>query len=602
MFSEYKSKFLSQSQAPLFDSQASFYQDPASSPRPGSSSKTWASSFASRKKPLEYASDHEEDEDEEEETAAFLGAAQPLQHSASSVVGGEVDREVDPKMHSVDLESDTEPPPDIAIERDPDSTPRPNVHSVSPVPVALKNPGGPGGGPVGHGDHVDVSHEMTSSYIPPELPIASPDSPVFDRLWGGLYLAAVSGVLSTSVLLWLGTDGSPIGGDSIYTTIKGCASTLVLSAVVATLLSVAWVFVMRKYAVSLIYASIVSVPVVLVSLWIYPLVMSYRTGDGFSPQDRAMRWTSLIPLVLAAAWVAIVYKGRHSLARALGIVQLACTILSDHKPLIGLGMATVVVFLFITWVWTNMFAAVFQFHGHPYVLGALYILVYLWTWGVISGIQRATVAATVSQWYFHRHEFPHGSSMVIVKAGLSYAVMIQFGSICLSSLLCLLAWLPILILPRRLVGWIKLVVYNIIAASIVSLTNPLTLTNAIINSQSLMDSARTVASLRHLELSMERGDGWLSYRLSKMLLSTARGLTCLFMGFVAWVHAARDDSGSLYGYIVGLIAGFIGWFVLGATEGTLSMVVDSAFVCFALDNASTGGHCAEADRQFGGLD
>lgn len=64
-------------------------------------------------------------------------------------------------------------------------------------------------------------------------------------------------------------------------------------------------------------------------------------------------------------------------------------------------------------------------------------------------------------------------------------------------------------------------------------------------------------------------------------------------------------KGSLYAYVVGLIAGAIGWAVLGAMEGVLGGILDAVVVCWgsemgrarageAEDEDGGGGYCAEA--------
>lgn len=48
-------------------------------------------------------------------------------------------------------------------------------------------------------------------------------------------------------------------------------------------------------------------------------------------------------------------------------------------------------------------------------------------------------------------------------------------------------------------------------------------------------------------------------------------------------------KGSLYAYVVGLIAGAIGWGVLGAMEGVLAGVVDACLVCWGSETGAGGG-------------
>lgn len=85
----------------------------------------------------------------------------------------------------------------------------------------------------------------------------------------------------------------------------------------------------------------------------------------------------------------------------------------------------------------------------------------------------------------------------------------------------------------------------------------------------------------------------------------------LALGFGGWVATARQLSiatpggigikGSAYAYVVGLIASFIGWGVLGAMEGVLSGIVDATVVCWGSEKGMAGGgaYCLEAGYLFG---
>ena len=84
-------------------------------------------------------------------------------------------------------------------------------------------------------------------------------------------------------------------------------------------------------------------------------------------------------------------------------------------------------------------------------------------------------------------------------------------------------------------------------------------------------------------------------------------MTSLALGFAGWVSTARSVSlasptggstikGSLYGYVVGMIAAAIGWAVLGAIDGVVVGVVDAVVVCWGSEIGRGGGvrYCQEA--------
>ncbi len=56
-------------------------------------------------------------------------------------------------------------------------------------------------------------------------------------------------------------------------------------------------------------------------------------------------------------------------------------------------------------------------------------------------------------------------------------------------------------------------------------------------------------------------------------------------------------KGSLYAYVVGLLAAAIGWGVLSAVDGVVAGVVDAVVVCWGSEGR--GGYCREAEWLFG---
>jgi len=256
-------------------------------------------------------------------------------------------------------------------------------------------------------------------------------------------------------------------------------------------------------------------------------------------------------------------------------------------------------------------------------LGAFYVLVYLWTLNVIAGIQRSATAATVSQWYFHRFDVPAASAQAVVRAALGHALTTSFGTICLSTLLTLLVRLPILILPGRIMAVVGFFSNAFLPGRVVVLMHPTTLTYAAIHSQPLTEAARAVAQLSFMNRPGARfgaisaskarasaSSANLPHRLALLLLYSTRLLMSMALGFAAWVNTARSLAvgeggtavsatvkGSLYAYVVGLIAGAIGWGVLGAMEGVLTGVVDAVVVCWESEVRGGGGegkYCREA--------
>lgn len=469
-----------------------------------------------------------------------------------------------------------------------------------------------------------------------------------------MYFISLASLFATFFLVYLHTSAPsrkhPLG-DTIYTTLHSSFHLLAVDTLVAVVVSLLWLSLLRSFVRLLIYTILIAVPVIFTSFSIYPFVASFKgPNHGSGVQDRAMRWLALVPAIVATLWTYTVFRGRRSLRKAIDMLEFTCRILAANPALLILGFATLAGVVVWTWIWMGMFTRVFL-GGHlsrskqifiidlgTWWVGVYFILMYLWTLSIGSGIQRATTAATVSQWYFHRLAVPAPTSQQVVMAALSHACLTGFGTICLSTATSLLVRLPLLLLPRRMVSMINIFMSTMIPSSISSLTNPLTLTHAAIHSQSLIASGKTLSQQlaflsspvllsnhphhrhHHHPRSSSSPSPLTPYRLAKLLLHATRFIMTIGLGFGGWISTARSlpignpggaghnhnhtIRGSLYAYIVGLIAAAIGWGVLGAMEGVLGSVLDAALICWTSDSkagAQAGrGYCLEAEYLFGG--
>lgn len=540
-------------------------------------------------------------------------------------------------MEDVGLEStiaDSEPPADLTLEASVDDP---------PAFQKLRGTKDPGRVPIRRDSTQDselggppYDNDGPGTVVPP------PEGEVFkhDAFFAWVYVIALASMFATFVLVWLHTsapNGKKPLGDTIYTVLRSSFHLLAVDTLVAIIVSFVWLAALRYFVRPLVALILIAVPVIMLSFSIYPLVSSFQGREhGSSLQDLVMRWASTIPGMFALVWVYMVWKGRHALTSSIAILEFSSRILAANNALVLVGMAALALIVFWTWLWLAMFTRVFlggsysgalsQFiiQSSSWWLGAYFLLMYLWTLSMIAGVQRGTTAATVSQWYFHRNAVPAVASRDIVAAALNHSVTTIFGTISLSTLLAIVVRLPLIVLHRRIAGIITAFFYTLVPTSIVAMTNPLTLTYAAIHSQPLVDSARGLSQMDFLgpqaptttltpRALRHRGSApLLPYRLAKLLLHATRFIMATALGFAGWVMTARQLQiavpegsfrGSAYAYMVGLVASFIGWGILGAMEGILSSIVDAVIICYGSETkmaSGGGGYCMEAAQLFGG--
>lgn len=479
--------------------------------------------------------------------------------------------------------------------------------------------------------------------------VRSPSEAVrHDIFFGHLYLLALGAMFATWFVIFLHTEAPSINkpiGDTIYTTLHGSFHLLGVYTLVSIFVGLFWLAALRAYVRPLVFGILIVVPIILYSFSLYPFISSFHgRWKGHSAQDTAMRWSSILPFIMATLWVVAIIRGRLAMQKAVSIIEFSTRILAANPALLVVGFATLGGIIVFTWIWLSMFTRVFL-GGHritsmvlkfaidasTWWIGIFFILVYLWTISMMFGLQRTITSATVSQWYFHRLAIPSPTSQTIVKAAVTHSGTILFGAVALFTGLSLLVRLPLLVLPKRLTMLLGVAMYSFIPSPIATLINPLTLTYAAIHSQPLAVSSRGLSQLHFLTpqdatTSLHPNtfnrkpnvDGWaadaaplMPYRLSKLILHATRFIMSLALGFGGWVSTARSLKlagmdglrGSLYAYVVGLIAGAIGWGILGAMEGVLACIVDAVVVCWSSEVGTSGRgevrYCREAGYLFG---
>jgi hypothetical protein len=304
--------------------------------------------------------------------------------------------------------STDQPPDDLHIEIPLDEEEDPDTDVSRKEPVLRQDPPAP--------IFVSKYPEQSFHSYPPRQPLpdnalprpvsAPPLTAVpHDSTWAAFYGLAMAGMFATAFMVWLGTEAPSTGvplGDTIYSTLHSAFPLLISDAILAVGIAMLWIILMRHALQPFIYLLLFTIPVSMFALFLAPLIQSFRgRWEGDTIQDKAMRWTSIIPALIGIWWTYKTWKERQSLSRAIKIIALSGKIVKENQALVGFSFSVLGAFIAFTFIWVLMFSRVFLRNynvvegGMSWVvptsswwLGAYYIFMYLWTWGVFSGIQR----------------------------------------------------------------------------------------------------------------------------------------------------------------------------------------------------------------------
>ena len=166
---------------------------------------------------------------------------------------------------------------------------------------------------------------------------------------------------------------------------------------------------------------LMGVPIVLGLGWAWAFAGSFIyddeawSGGGWS--TTGLRIISIVPLALAILFARMVWQRRKALSRSIAVLELSCNVVLKHPALLVLALASLGAFALITIPFLFLFTRLFLV-GHfgrqvgdsmewetdtkAAWLAWATLCAWLWTWAVLRGIQRVTVAGVVSHWYFHR--------------------------------------------------------------------------------------------------------------------------------------------------------------------------------------------------------
>ena len=239
-----------------------------------------------------------------------------------------------------------------------------------------------------------------------------------DSTWAAFYGLSMAGMFATSIMVWLGTEtpssGIPLG-DTIYSALRSAFPLLISDASLAIGIALLWLILMRHALQPFVYLLLFTIPISMFALFLVPLIQSFRgQWDGNTLQDKAMRWGSIGPALIGVWWTYKMWTQRQSLSRAVSIIALSGKIVKENQALVGFSFSVLGGFIAFTFIWVLMFTRVFLrdytvvegstsptttirtdsgissvIPTSSWWLGAYYIFMFLWTWGVFSGVQRS---------------------------------------------------------------------------------------------------------------------------------------------------------------------------------------------------------------------
>ncbi|OIT32342.1 PREDICTED: CTL-like protein DDB_G0288717 [Nicotiana attenuata] len=390
----------------------------------------------------------------------------------------------------------------------------------------------------------------------------------------------------------------------LYSSDSSFLKSLIWTLVVTLILSIPFVlfvlFLLKRYTKQIVYASLpffVIVPVFLDIYWFVACTVSSKCSEDFPLAYRILVLVFVLLLIGLLVWIFV--ANWHRIELTIKIIGVASYALSRNLGLFGvlpaltLGLlvyyAPIVVFL----VFARFNGEVIpkEKNGEYYCVWkqdrwvpAYYtfaILTMLWSATAMIEAQVYVISGTIAQWYFSKDESGPKKSM---RSALRHAFGPSSGTVCFSGLLiCVVRMVRAMVDNARqedsgIVNLILRFCANTLLSA-VEFVNKFTINFAAITGEAYCTSARMTYELLKRNLLSPVFVETVSTRILAGIIFV---LSTIYAILVFVVVRAASHLG-VEAYLVAALAWLLLMVVLGFFVHVLDNVIDTVYVCYAID-------------------
>ncbi|KAI9254725.1 plasma-membrane choline transporter-domain-containing protein [Helicostylum pulchrum] len=464
----------------------------------------------------------------------------------------------------------------------------------------------------------------TSASIPPG--ITNVDRKYRDPLFAILYMLSIAVFFLSGIIILFTTNSRSIEDyvkGSTFKTIKDSAGILSIIIATALIMGSVWMYILRTFTKSFVWGTVICIPITLTGIFIWTLVESLQNNfvyDGIerTATDTGLTVLSFVPLIVNLVYIKVVYDGRHRINKTIAVIELACDVIRCNPGIILVSLILLVVFISFSIVWIIFFnrlwlighlgdasslsGAIWIVNNYVYSLAAFYVLIYMWTAKLLIYMERFALSSITAQWYFHRNEA--SPTFVPWKNALTRACTNSLGTIAFGSLiLAVIQFLSFSArslrkytkVPRPFSTLLTIILGYIDA--MISTFNNYTISLAGITGENFFSAAKSATKIFRRNLLT----GLFGDLLTQLILYIGASVIALSSGFGAYIYATHNLH-SPHGFVVGLIATLMPWYLSQFFSYTMMSIIDASFLCYAIDLDTGTVHLSAAHTAFSGFD
>ncbi|XP_023907669.2 uncharacterized protein LOC112019380 [Quercus suber] len=358
-------------------------------------------------------------------------------------------------------------------------------------------------------------------------------------------------------------------------------------------------FCLKRYTKQLVYVSLpffVVMPVFFNVYWFVACTLSSTCSDDFPLVYRILVLIFVFCIIAVVIWIFVI--NWHRIELTVEIIKIASDALYRNLglfvvlPCLTIGLvvyyAPIVVFLvfsrqngeIVAEESSGEYSCVWKQDGWVPAYYAIAILTMLWSAAVMVETQVFVISGTIAQWYFSKDEPPRRS----IRSSLRNAFGPSSGTICLSGLLiCAVRVVRAAVDSARhdAPGMVNLVLRCCVNAllSAVDFLNKFTINFVAITGEAYCTSARMTYELLKRNLLSAVFVETISTRLLGGIIFV---LSAIYAIVVCAILKGVSDLG-VDSYFVAALAWVLLIVLLGFFVHVLDNVIDTVYVCYAID-------------------
>ncbi|KXN69284.1 hypothetical protein CONCODRAFT_97453 [Conidiobolus coronatus NRRL 28638] len=236
---------------------------------------------------------------------------------------------------------------------------------------------------------------------------------------------------------------------TMYYAIKQSIGPLIGTIFISSFVGLLWIFFLCNFIKPFMWFTFLSVPVISFVIFLWMLFNGIFGIDNTLIAANQSKLLSIIPLIITGGHCLFIHRYHALINHCIDIIKVSCIILRQSLDIFGVSLFCLSIQILFSSFWLILFDRLFLLGSSTTIEGKanwaqdanliylvpFYLFYYWWTTCIIDGVERSSIAGTVSHWYFHQEETQFINGFNATHISFRRALTTSFGSICFGGLI-----------------------------------------------------------------------------------------------------------------------------------------------------------------------